>query len=138
MKKSKICLTALLLSILIIGCTATQNRDKKTVEDSTSGFETKTSESGVTINLMPKGFNNGKLYVDISVNTHTVNLDDYDLKSLTVLEFEGKSIKPISAPKLSGHHTSGTLIFDTGKELKAFKIKIKGFPDIEERVFEWP
>ena len=97
----------------------------------------KVSESSVSIDLALKEFKNGNMYFDIGVNTHSVDLSPFDLASLTVLEFEGSSIKPSSAPKLSGHHNSGTLIFNTGKELKKFKIRIKGIPDIEERFFEW-
>ena len=103
-----------------------------------SNSEKKSSEGSVTIDITPSEFKDGKMYFDIGVNTHSVTLTDYDLVQLTTLEFEGKSIKPISAPKLTGHHNSGTLVFETGKELKNFKIKVKGIPDIEERVFEWP
>ncbi len=106
-------------------------------ENSNSEFATKTSESTVTVDLTPKKFNNGKLYVDIGVNTHTVDLARYDLKEIVTLEFEDKSIKPTSAPKLSGHHNSGQLIFDVGRELDTFKITINGLPDIQERLFEW-
>lgn len=48
------------------------------------------------------------------------------------------SVNPSSVPALSGHHSGGTLVFDTGKEIKRFSITIKGIPDIEERVFGWP
>ncbi len=129
--------------LLVSGCTNnnnTVNDNSKNIENehSSLNFETQSSESTVTIDLTPKEFENGKLYVDIGVNTHSVTLSDYDLKSLTVLEFDSNSINPVSAPKLSGHHDSGTLIFDIGKELKSFKIIISGMPDIDERIFEWP
>jgi hypothetical protein len=131
---------ALVLGVLIFAVSGFFGNNNKIINNAifeNSNFETKISESRVTIDLTPKEFKKGKLYVDIGVNTHSVNLGNYDLKSLTVLEFEGKSIKPISAPKLSGHHNSGTLIFDVGKELRIFKIKIRGIPEIEERTFEW-
>jgi len=107
-------------------------------ENSDSKFATKTSESTVTVDLTPTKFENGKLYVDIGVDTHSVSLDNYNLNEIATLEFEGKSIKPVSAPKLSGHHNSGQLIFDAGKKPANFKIVIKGLHDIPERVFEWP
>ena len=106
-----------------------------------SGFKMITSgdtETGnVQIDLAPAGFQNGQLKVDIAVNTHSVDLSKYDLKKITTLEYDGKKTAPISAPQLSGHHTSGTLIFNVGNEMNAFKIKISGIPSIEERVFEW-
>ncbi|MBI2650870.1 hypothetical protein HYX01_00155 [Candidatus Woesearchaeota archaeon] len=101
------------------------------------GYETKSSESDVTIDLTPKKFENGKLYIDISVNTHTVDLEQFDLTKIVKLEYDKTSLFPESAPKLSGHHNSGTLIFNAQKEIKKFKIIIKGIPGIEERQFEW-
>ena len=107
-------------------------------KNSNSKFDTKTSESTVTVGLTPAKFENGRLYVDIGVDTHSVSLDNYNLKEIAALEFESKSIKPVSAPKLSGHHNSGQLVFDIGKELDNFKIIVRDLPDIQERVFEWP
>ena len=99
---------------------------------------TGSADSGdVLMDLTPKGMENGKFAVDISVNTHSVDLSQFDLMQITTLDYEGKAIKPASAPKLSGHHSSGELIFDTGSEIKNFKITIKGIPAVEERVFEW-
>ena len=113
------------------------NSDKINIPAGSDKLKKKNSESTVTVDLTPK-FENGKLYVDIEINTHTVDLSQYDLKDIVALEFEGKSIKPVSAPKLSGHHNSVQLIFDVGKELSNFKIIVKDLPDIQERVFEWP
>ena len=98
----------------------------------------KTSESSVTIGITLSEFKNGKMYFDMGVDTHSIELNQFELKELITLEFEGKSINPESAPTLSGHHNSGNLAFNTGKEIKNFKIRVKGIPDIEERVFEWP
>ena len=102
-----------------------------------SDLETKTSEGEVTVDLTPKEFNGGKFYVDIGVNTHSVDLNGFDLKELVKLEINGEVIKPISAPELSGHHNSGTLIFKVEDKPKNFVIKIKGLPDTNERIFEW-
>ena len=96
-----------------------------------------TDEGEVSIALKPNKVNEGKLVVSISANTHSVDLTPFDLKELTTLEFDDKKIKPLSAPKLSGHHASGELVFEVGKEITAFTIKIKGIPKVEERVFEW-
>jgi len=102
-----------------------------------SKFPTRVSDSEVTIDLTPQEFKDGKLYVSIGVNTHTTDLSPFDLKQLTTLEYDSLAIKPTSVPQLSGHHNSGTLIFDVGKELTQFRIKIKGIPTIQERIFEW-
>ena len=100
-------------------------------------YGTKTSESSVTVDLTPKSFSDGKFYVDIGVNTHTVDLGGYDLKKAVTLESGSKVFSPVSVPQLSGHHNSGTLVFETRAEPKSFKIVVKGLPDIQERVFQW-
>ena len=102
-----------------------------------SDLGTKTSEGEVTVDLTPKEFNGGKFYVDIGVNTHSVDLNGFDLKELVKLDINGEVIKPISAPELSGHHNSGTLIFKVEDKPNNFVIKIKGLPDTNERIFEW-
>lgn len=137
------------LTIFIAGCADyTQNssnadkddnlNDKNDLKPAFKTFSTGSTDSGdVLIELTPKGMKSGKFEVDISLNTHSVDLGQFDLVKVTSLEYEGKAIKPVSAPELSGHHGSGTMVFDTGKEIKNFKVTIKGIPAVEERVSEW-
>lgn len=96
-----------------------------------------TSQGAVSIELTPIGFSNGQLKVKISANTHSVSLEQFDLKEIITLEYNGKSVKPSAAPILGGHHSSGELIFKVDENIKEFSIKIKGIPKVEERVFEW-
>jgi len=138
---------ALLILILAVGCTnnnpnADKNTGKKDADIApVAAFKTISTgslDSGdASVDLTPRGIENGKFAVDISINTHSVDLSQFDLMEITTLEYEGKAIKPVSAPKLSGHHSSGGLIFDTGDEIKNFKITIKGIPAVDERIFEW-
>mgnify|MGYP001603549517 FL=1 len=100
-------------------------------------FNSETSESTVTIDLVPKSFNENKLYVDIRLDTHIVDLSKFDLKKVVTLEFDNKFVNPISAPELTGHHSSGTLIFEIDEKPETFKIKINDIPDIPVRNFEW-
>ena len=110
----------------------------KAAESGFKAIETGTTDQNdVSISLTPKGFVDGKLSVEISANTHSVDLSQFDLKKITTLEFEDKIVNPIQAPTLSGHHASGTLVFDVGKEIKAFTITIKEVPAVEDRVFSW-
>ena len=106
-----------------------------------SNFKTITSGStdpgSAQIDLTPIGVDNGMLKVDFAINTHSVDLSQHDLKEITILEFEGKKLAPVSAPLLQGHHNSGTLVFNVGKEINKFKITIAGIPNVQERVFEW-
>lgn len=118
-----------------------QNKaEEKTIpiESSYPSITTGSTASGdVSIELAPHEVENDKLEVDIWVNTHSVDLSQSDLKQITSLEYNGKSVAPVSAPSLSGHHVSGTLVFNVDDEIKSFTIKIKGIPKVEERVFEW-
>jgi len=112
-----------------------------TGQNTDSGFQMITSgniETGnVQIDLTPAGFENGQLKVNFAINTHSVDLSRYDLTKITVLEYSGKKIMPLSAPELQGHHTSGTMVFNVGENIKKFKIIISGIPNVQERVFEW-
>jgi len=98
---------------------------------------TKSSSGKVSIDLTPREYLNGKFYVDGDFNTHSGALEDYNLKELVILKFNGKELSPISVPELSWHHGSGTFIFELNNEPKEFDIIITGIPDIEERVFSW-
>ena len=105
------------------------------------GFELKssgtTSSGDVSIDLTPIEVGNDNLKVKISANTHSVDLSQFDLKEITTLEYNGKVIKPVSAPALSGHHNDGELVFNTKEKVDSFTIKIRGIPSVEERVFKW-
>ena len=144
---AKIMYFALLILLVIAGCTNNaQSADKNTGKKGAdiapiAAFKTISTgsvDSGdASVDLTPRGMENGKFAVDFSINTHSVDLSQFDLMKITLLEYDGKTIKPISAPQLSGHHNSGILIFDTGTEIKNFKIIIMGIPAVEERIFEW-
>jgi hypothetical protein len=104
-------------------------------------FDTKTTgslESGdALIELTPAMLGNNRLVVKFSINTHSVSLSSYDLTQLTTLEYGGNKLKPIKATRVGGHHSSGTIVFDTGGDIGSFSIRIKGIPKIEERLYEW-
>ena len=96
-----------------------------------------TGEGDVSIELTPLSFDNGRLIVAFAANTHSVALDNFDLKQITTLEYADKIIKPSSAPSMSGHHVTGQLAFDVGDAMNGFTIKIYGIPKAEKRIFEW-
>ena len=87
--------------------------------------------------VKPHPVKGGELEVDLWANTHSVDLSQFNLKKMTVLEFDGKTIAPSKSPALFGHHSSGMLIFDVDEQPESFTIKITGIPAVEERVFEW-
>src|SRR3989338_2945066 len=149
--------TFFVLSVLIIaaailaGCSvewpkSQQNLNEQVyAQDAADSLETistgSTQTGDVLVELTPKEIINGKLYVDINANTHSVSLDEFDLMKITNLEINGIEVPPSEAPLLSGHHASGTLSFDVGTKTalssNSFTIIIKRIPIAEERVFKW-
>ncbi len=147
MKQNKIAAISLILLLVAAGLAAGLLYSKSAgkgeelpnaAEESYSPIITGTTGQGdVAIELTPKQFNGKKLEVAISANTHSVNLDVFDLKQLTTLEYDGKAIRPETAPQLGGHHSSGVLVFGVNEPVDRFTIKIKGIPAVDERVFKW-
>lgn len=143
-------LLILVIAVLIFAFTGCSSNSSNIVPKSTTdnqgadssdfrSIDSGTTEEGdVLVELTPVGISNNQLRVEISANTHSVSLGEFDLTEITILEYNGKSAKPVSAPNLGGHHSNGELVFDVDDEFKEFTIKIKGIPKVEERVFEWP
>jgi hypothetical protein len=109
---------------------------------------TQTSEGGqVTIKVTWQGREAGPVFT-VAMDTHSVNLDGYDLGQLAVLKTaSGQEIKPVSweAPA-GGHHRQGTLRFPAtfpdgqpilGSATAAFQLVIKGIGDLPERIIAW-
>ena len=77
---------------------------------------------------------------DIALDTHSVNLDAYDLKALSLLRDEaGKDYQPTHVEnKGSGHHRQVTLVFPKpSAEGKKLELVIKDIAGVKERVFRW-
>jgi len=80
------------------------------------------------------------LRLAVVLDTHSVNLDGYDLKALSVLrDARGKDYLPLRAEnKGSGHHREITLIFPKiAPDSKRIEIVIKDIAGVKERTFRW-
>ena len=145
MKSDYIVYIALGAAVLILGFTVwnmpSGGNNANADNFAGSSFQMKTagttSAGDVQIDLTPKGIVAGKFTVGFAANTHSVSMENFDLRKITTLEYNGKSYSPTAAPQLSGHHNSGSLVFDLSETPKKFKITISGIPNTEERVFEW-
>ena len=93
-----------------------------------------TGTGEVSIELTPENVG-GQLQVRVAVNTHSVDLTPFDLKQLATLTVGGRDYKPVEAPALGGHHTTGTMVFAVGAA--DFTIRIVGMPKVAERIFSW-
>ncbi|PIN87535.1 hypothetical protein COV12_03370 [Candidatus Woesearchaeota archaeon CG10_big_fil_rev_8_21_14_0_10_32_24] len=143
-----ISIVLLINSVVIVLGQSTKNSsvipstgEEEGVLSSQEGYDTistgTTNPGEVSVALTPKGIIKGSFVVDISANTHSVDLSQYDLSNLITLKYDHKEIYPKSAPTLSGHHAAGTIVFNLNQDIKTFTITIKGIPKIEERVFSW-
>ncbi len=131
----------IVLVLILAGCNTNTNLGNN-VNIESMAYETKSTGSlemeDVLIEMTPVGIKNGKFEVQVTANTHSVDLSQFDLMQITTLEYNNKKLKPLSALKLSGHHSSGTIIFDIKEEINNFKIIINEIPNTPNRIFEWP
>lgn len=96
-----------------------------------------TGTGDVAISLTPQ-IKQGQLIFSFAANTHSVSLEQFDLKSITTLEIDGKTLRPSNVPAMTGHHVSGQLVFDAGSfSAHEFTVRITGIPKVQERVFLW-
>jgi hypothetical protein len=99
------------------------------------------SGGGVTAKvtyLNPK--TNDEPRFQVVLDTHSVALDSYDLKSLSVLHDDtGKTYLPVGAEnKGTGHHREIVLTFSKpGPEGKRVELVIKDIAGVKERIFRW-
>jgi hypothetical protein len=74
---------------------------------------------------------------DITLDTHSIDLEAYDLGTLAVLRTEAGELQPEqwSAPT-GGHHRSGRLVFPP-TDSRTFELVIRGVGEVPERTFSW-
>ena len=110
----------------------------------TNGARQGNNEGSVTVEAQWKGVQGGSLVFGITMDTHAVDLDQYDLAKLTVLRDDGgKEYSPVSwrSPP-GGHHREGTLTFPLPDSLqqgqtKYVRMVIKGIAGVNERILQW-
>lgn len=109
---------------------------------------TQVSEGGqVTIEVTWLGPHAGLVF-EVAMNTHSVDLDGYDLAKLAVLRTDrGQEVRPSrwDAPA-GGHHRRGTLAFPDkapdggpliGPNTAWIELVIRDVAGVPERVFRW-
>lgn len=133
MKAIKMVLTGLLLSGAVGGYQ---------IFGATALHTTQThSGGGVTVKVTPLDSRaSGELRFQIALDTHSVNLDSYDLKSLVSLrDNTGKLYPPTAVEnKGSGHHRQATLSFAKPPNgVKRVELVVKDIAGVKERIFRW-
>lgn len=124
----------LALSLLLVAATASS----VTAEPAWSKEPARSNEGAVQFTLTPRGISGGQFRVDIAVNTHSGNLADLDLAKATELRTGGKTLHPVEAPALRGHHARGRLEFALERVPDTFEIVIRGVRSMGDLTFRWP
>ena len=138
-KKSTLFLLMSLAIILLAGCSSSSQQGTQSnglIQSSTGG--------PVTIDVKWLGIDNDSLIFDVSMNTHSVDLDSYDLSELAVLiDDTGNKFYPTSwdsAP--GGHHRKGIITFPVPDSIiqektEYFEMLIRDVAGVENRVLKW-
>ena len=152
---SKIALPLIIMVILVlvVGCsTAQESRPPASNVPSAAGKDSVVTLNGLTqtnaggaVEIQVKWLADKKdsLVFDVSMNTHSVDLDRYDLKQLTVLhDSQGNEYRPFSWNSAAGgHHRSGKLSFAVPSSLneggtKFLHMVIRNVAGVSERSLE--
>ena len=153
-KSSVFAISIIMVAVIVAGCSSRfvpQQKEGAYPPSSGSSFNVPTNgliqsntEGSVTIDVEWIKAENDSLVFNVAMNTHSVDLDEYDLGELVVLRDDtGNEYHPVSwdsAP--GGHHRQGTLTFPIPDSLsqgkaKYVEIMIRDVAGIEERVLKW-
>lgn len=98
------------------------------------------NEGVVEVTIKPKNFSEKEWIFEISLNTHSEELNIDLLENALMLDDKGNKYRPIhwDGDPLGGHHRSGFLKFNPVLPLpESITIKILNIGGIKERSFVW-
>jgi hypothetical protein len=106
-----------------------------------TGIARSNAGGGVTVNVTyPHSQGADETRFEVVLDTHSVNLDAYDLKALSLLRDDsGKTYQPVRVEnKGSGHHREIAIVFPkVSPPAKRLELVIKDIAGIKERSFSW-
>lgn len=138
MKKIDVAIYIILIAIGIYTIYGLTKGNNHANSDKLGMISTGSTDSGdVAIDMTPIEIDDKNLILNIALNTHSVDLSQFDLRQIATLKYNGKIVYPAEAPEIEGHHSSGKIVFDIDGNLRDFTVTIKGIPKIEERAYEW-
>lgn len=104
---------------------------------SAPSYQAQVSTGQVALEARPE-WRDGRMAVALSANTHSVDLSTVDLAESVRLLVGATEYAPVEAGSLSGHHARTELVFEVPERPAAFALRIRGVPDVDERLLEWP
>lgn len=133
------------VGVLLVGCSSSIAVTSGPVgaTASPSGTVTRTSDGGeVTVVVDWAGPSAGAAF-DVTLDTHSVDLDPLDLGDAILRNDRGETLKPRpwAAPK-GGHHRQGTLSFEGDAarflaDARWIELVVKGVGELPERSLLW-
>ncbi|MBI4180547.1 MAG: hypothetical protein HY528_01300 [Chloroflexi bacterium] len=150
--KSLLVITLLLVVVIVTACsgvTPATDRSSPTVSTPvlikpTNGVVQSNEAGSVVIKVQWVIAEGNSLIFQVDMDTHSVNLDQYDLKQLAVLRDDmGNEYHPVSWESAAGgHHRQGKLTFLLPDSLrqrtaKYLEMVIRDVAGIEIRVLKW-
>ncbi|NIS70318.1 MAG: hypothetical protein GTO12_15655 [Proteobacteria bacterium] len=144
----------IMASVLVVGCSsrfvpqqgegANPSSSVSSVSRPTNGLVQTDAGGSVTIDVEWDKTGDGSLSFNVSMNTHSVDLDQYDLGKLAILRDDaGNEYRPVSWDSaFGGHHRRGTLAFPVPdsldqQEAKYVEMVIRDVAGVKERVLRW-
>ena len=139
-----------LMSLMLVACSTSGQETGSSRPEAPGQLSSpeQTNEGGqVTVTVTWRGPEAGPVFA-VVMDTHSVDLDSYDLQGLAVLRTgEGKELRPSGwdAPK-GGHHRQGNLTFPTtasdgsplvGPATRSLELVLRDIAGVPERVFRW-
>lgn len=100
-------------------------------------YQPQESAGEVRLTLAPR-WSDGKLIVLLAANTPSVDLSQVNLQQAVRLLVNGEVVAPTSADSLKGHHGRARIVFPLPKGPEQFTIEVRGVPDVDVRVIQWP
>jgi hypothetical protein len=91
--------------------------------------------------IVPKDGEGNNVSFQLTLDTHSVNLGEYDLEKISFIQFDEK--EPVSGGVWdftgSGHHFKGIITFNGQIPPGTQKVRllIRGVANVKERVLEW-
>ncbi len=79
--------------------------------------------------------------IQLAFNTHSVNLDAYNIADLTTLRDDNGNLYPVQAVEKAsggGHHRQAVLQFaKLNAEVKTIELDVKDLAGVKDRIFRW-
>ncbi len=142
--KVTLIISILLTVILIVSCSSVPPDSLKEGSSIVLADNMLRSNTGgnVTIDVKYLGYKDNLLIFEIKMDTHSVDLDQYDLTQLTELrDDKGNKYSLVSWDSESGgHHRNGKVTFSqlgSQSEVGTLELIIQNVGGIQERTFRW-